>query len=175
MTTKYQILRRNMSEIADSVITDYANRRYFERKNGSEDQTSRLSALNQAVYDSLDDWCENPHDPVEYTANVRFLTLIYAYRNLREALDAHRYVSGDRLEFLGEVIAEFLLIKERYERSNDKTSEEFRNPIKDNNGEELDDKLVGIAVESLVSANWKAFDDWRKNNIYSLAVVTLSE
>lgn len=176
MTTKYQLLRRNMKEIAESVIADYANRRYVERKNSfEEDQTTRLSDLNQAIYNALDDWCENPHDPVEYTANVRFLILLYCYRILREALDAHHYVSCDRLEFLGEIIAELLAIKERYERSNDKTSEEFRVPIKDNNGEELDDRLIGIAVESLISANWKAFDDWRKNKIYALAVVTLGE
>lgn len=169
---KYQILRRDVDGIVETVIANYQNARYLQRKTGVGEDEPRVAALNSAVYGAIEDLCERPRD-IEYDANLRFLILIYAYRKVQKQIESHEYVSVWRLEFLGDVIAELLAIKARYERSNDKKSEDFRAPVRDENGDELDDKLLDLAFACFRTGDWKTFDDWRKCDLYSVAVVSL--
>ena len=169
---KYQLLRRDINALVDKVSENYWESRDMHLAAKIAQNYTRQEELNRAIDEAVENWIERPCK-VEYTANFRFLLLVCAYRRY-QALNAEkkRLYQLER-EFYGEVIAELLAVKTRYERSNDEKSEDYRSFVRDGNGDELDVRLLDLAFACFDAKNWEPFDDWRKSDLYSFAVVAV--
>lgn len=174
VTTEYkcQILKRNVDELIELICQNYWSERDLHIAAKIDSQYTRLEELNGAVYAAIEEWIERPCE-IEYTADLRFLLLVYAYRRYQTLTAEKKRLYQLENEFYGQVIAELLDIKARYERSNDETSEDYRTIVRDNNEDEVSERLLDLTFACLKANDWKPFDDWRKSDLYSIAVVTV--
>lgn len=172
----YQILRRNVAELVELISEQYQQLRGLQQtvKEGFMDEATRTDFLNLAIDDAFEEWFEQRG--AEYTADLRFLLLVYAQRRYKEMCSKpEKHMCLLEREFYGAVTAELLNIKARYERTLDETSEEYKGIVRDDNEWELSDRLVDLTFACLREKNWKPFDDWRRSDLYKVAVVSLGQ